>query len=110
MTEKEFLDRYDHDKEFTSSDGALYDTECAKLAWGDYGFKIVEEIEGDSHRWTQDVTTIFKVGDRHFAIDWDRGLTELQDNYYYNQPYEVVKQEKQIVVTEWVAKEKDGAK
>ena len=65
----------------------------------------VDEIKGYSGRWTQDVQTIIDIDGELWAIDWDRGLTECQENEFYNQPYRVVKREKQIVVTEYVALE-----
>lgn len=39
-----------------------------------------------------------------FNIDWERGLTERQENEFYEQPYEVVKEchEETIVVTNWI--------
>ena len=65
----------------------------------------VDEIEGDSGRWTQGVQTIIDIDGALWAIDWDRGLTEYQDNEFYNQPYRVVKRERQIIVAEYVAVE-----
>lgn len=50
------------------------------------------------------MTTIFKVSNRFFAIDWEQGLTECQENFYNEQPYEVIKKEKVVTVTEWVKK------
>lgn len=66
------------------------------------GFEI-ETIKGDIGRWTMHMTTIIQLGDRTFAINWERGLTEMQENSYMDQPYEVEKvaQEKVVVVTEW---------
>jgi hypothetical protein len=52
------------------------------------GYEVDSEY-GDNRRWSRAVTTIVKLGERHFAIDWDEGLTEYQDNEFYNQPYEV---------------------
>ena len=63
----------------------------------------VDRIEGDSGRWTQHVQSILDIDGDLWAISWQRGLTECQDNEFYNQPYKVVKQEKQIVVTEYIA-------
>jgi hypothetical protein len=41
-------------------------------------------------------------------VEWEEGLTENQENEFYNQPYEVEKKtyEKTITVTEWVSKNK----
>lgn len=64
----------------------------------------VETEHGDNRRWTRSVTTIVKLCDRYFAIDWEEGLTEYQDSEFYDQPYEVRKEEevKTIIVASWV--------
>lgn len=50
------------------------------------------------------MTTIVQVADRYFKINWERGLTEYQENSYYNQPKEVVphEYEKTITVRDWI--------
>ena len=64
----------------------------------------VETIDGDDNRWTRNVRTIVKVQDRFFAIDWQRGLTECQEDCYLDQPIEVRKHTypQTIMVTEWL--------
>lgn len=63
---------------------------------------------GDDGRWTRSVTSIIVLNDRYFAVDWEQGLTELQENEFWNQPYEVEKKtfQKTIIVTEWIKKNK----
>jgi len=63
----------------------------------------VDQEEGDEGRWERYMTSIAKLGDRYFAVNWSRGLTEYQENSFYEQPYEVEKKtyEKTITVTEW---------
>lgn len=61
-----------------------------------------DEIEGDIGRWDQAITTIIKLNDEFWAIDWQRGLTEYQENYFGDQPRQVRPVEKTIVVREWV--------
>lgn len=56
----------------------------------------IDNINGDIGRWTQDVQTIIKVGEDLWAIDWERGLTVIQENLFYEQPYRVVRKEMQI--------------
>lgn len=60
--------------------------------------------KGECRRWQMSVKSIIKLCDRYFAIDWERGLTEMQENEFFEQPYEVkkVEYEKLIKVTEWV--------
>ena len=69
----------------------------------------IDDIEGDIGRWTQSIESIVELCGKYFSLCWERGLTEHQENLFYNQPYEVKKHkyEKTITVTEWVAKEKD---
>lgn len=66
---------------------------------GDYEF--VNEIEGELNRWTQDMRTIFRVDDDYWCIPWQRGLTEYQENEFYDQPYRVAPKTEQIVVTRY---------
>lgn len=67
------------------------------------GYDVNTEY-GDNRRWSRSVTTIVELEGRFFSIDWEEGLTECQENEYYNQPVEVKKNiyEKTITVTEWV--------
>ena len=47
----------------------------------------------------QEVETIFEVGDRLFAVNWDRGLTEQQENDFDDaEVYEVERKEKIIFI------------
>lgn len=66
----------------------------------------IERIVGDNRRWQREVRSICELGDRAFAVDWQEGLTECQENEFWEQPYEVVKKEHEetIKVTEWVKK------
>ena len=95
MTEQEFLNKV--------NSGELFDEdELEKLAtencWE------IDRISNGKGRWEEYMTTIFKVSNRFFAIDWEQGLTECQENFYNEQPYEVIKKEKVVTVTEWVKK------
>lgn len=99
MTEKEFLQRYDNKEEFTES-------ELADLR------DDLEEVGtsyGDNRRWLRTAITIFKIEGRYFALEWEEGLTEMQENQYYNQPYEVYPTEKvqTITVIAWNKKEEN---
>lgn len=77
-----------------------YELKC--LAYGDsdlgeYGW--VDEVGYDSGRWSQSMKTIFKVGDDFWAVPWQRGLTECQENEFYAQPYRVIKKTRVIAET-----------
>lgn len=66
----------------------------------------IERIVEDNRRWQREVRSICQLGGRTFAVDWQEGLTECQENEFREQPFEVVKNEyeKTIKVTEWVKK------
>lgn len=66
---------------------------------------LIEEIEGDDHRWQREVSIVFEIQGRYFRLDYMKGLTENQEDDFYEQPYEVIKKEKTIVVNYWVKKE-----
>jgi hypothetical protein len=81
----------------------LSERELSSLVWE---FEEVDREYGDNRRWTRSVTSIIIINDRFFRVEWENGLTESQENEFYNQPYEVEKKtyEKTITVTEWVSK------
>lgn len=60
--------------------------------------------EGDKGRWTKSIESIVDLDGRYFSIIWECGLTEYQENEFWNQPVEVRKHtyEKIIKVTEWI--------
>ena len=78
----------------------LTEKELEKMLWS---FKEIDTSYGENRRWNRSVRTILEIGGRYFALDWDEGLTECQENEFFNQPVEVKKREytKTIVVTEW---------
>ena len=96
-----FCSRYDAGEKFNEDELNYMAFDCIQ----------VDEIEGDRGRWTMGMTTVFECDGRHFAIDWNSGLTEYQENEFYNQPYEVELREKTVTVREWVSikKEKNDA-
>lgn len=56
------------------------------LEWLDH----FDEDEGDDGRWDRPVTTYCKTRDgRFFRVEWSKGLTEYQEDWYGNQPVEV---------------------
>lgn len=74
----------------------LSECELRELCWSDY---VVDEIEGDDHRWQREIETIIDVDGQLYAIDWMRGLTEYQESEFWDQPYKVKKVEKEITQT-----------
>ena len=71
----------------------LTEEELEYCAWGDVGNPI-DEVEGGSGRWSQSMSTIFEIDGQLYCIDWERDLTEYQENEYRNQPYKVRREEK----------------
>jgi len=98
MTNTEFLNKFDVGEKFSED-------ELREIGWGESpdGSKYVDEEEGEDHRWQREMTTIFSVDGRTFALNWMKGLTECQESDYESQPYEVKKEEyqKTITVTKW---------
>lgn len=62
-------------------------------------YEEIDLVEGDCSRWTQDMETIIQVGNDLWAIPWDRGLTECQENGFWEQPYRVERKERIITQT-----------
>ena len=61
----------------------LTEDELSELA-AEYSIK---EVEGGRGRWTVDTKSIVKLHDQYYAINWQKGLTEMQPSMFYNQPY-----------------------
>lgn len=76
----------------------LTETERKYCAWGEVG-EYVDEIEGEDHRWDREMKTIFKICEKYYAIDWRKGLTEMQENGYWDDPYEVERKEEIVTHT-----------
>ena len=68
-----------------------------------FDFNEVDQIVGEDSRWSRFISTIVEIGGRTFMVDWDMGLTEMQEHEFYNQPVEVKKHEyeKTVKVVEW---------
>ena len=84
----------------------LSEAELKAIVWGGYrycntplgDYEFVDEVEGDRGRWTQRVQTIIRVEQDLWCVLWEAGLTEEQEDMFYEQPYKV--QRKERVVTE----------
>ncbi|MCM1259647.1 MAG: hypothetical protein NC182_01725 [Prevotella sp.] len=96
--EKRFLEKFDNGEEFTEE-------ELSDLTWQ---FAEEETIYGENGSWTREATTIFKIDDRYFALEWEEGLTECQENEFYDQPYEVVLELKTEVITKKIWNKKEA--
>lgn len=97
---KETLYKLDNEENLT-------DEELSKLV---YNYSISEE-DIEQGRWTMSTYTVCKLADRYFGIDWQRGLTEYQDDSFPYPPKEVKKHtyEKTVTVTEWIPVKKENS-
>ena len=92
MTNEEFLQRYDSGKPNFTED------EIEKMAYEEFG-NWVDTAEGRKHRWYREIKTIFEVEGRLFAVNWNEGLTEQQENDFDDsEVYEVERKEKIIFI------------
>lgn len=80
----------------------LTEKELKRLA---YEYEI-EKIVYDKNRWTMPISSVCKLLDRYFMVEWQEGLTEYQEDEFLDQPYEVELQQYQKVtnVRRWVKK------
>lgn len=100
MTNEEFLQRYDTGKPNFTED------EIKKMAYEEFG-RYVDFVKGAQRRWVQEVETIFEVDGRLFAVGWDRGLTEMQENdFNCAEVYEVKRKER--VIFDYIRLHKKG--
>lgn len=44
---------------------------------------------GENGRWTRPVYDIIQLGNRYYSLAWEKGLTEYQENSFFNQPERV---------------------
>jgi len=87
----------------------LTEEELISLSFGyESDTKNVAEMEGNDHRWYREVTTVFYFKgypSELWAIEWGKGLTEMQENQVFDNPYRV-KEVRKTVTTEVVTYEK----
>lgn len=57
----------------------------------------IQSEYGENRRWQRSVHDVIELCGRYFALDWDEGLTELQEDSFFKQPYEVFKTTKIVV-------------
>lgn len=54
-----------------------------------YECEEVSKVYGDKLRWVHCVTSVVLIKGKKFGIQWNEGLTEMQEDEFYNQPYEI---------------------
>lgn len=78
--------------------------EVEKAVWN---LQEVKTIKGENNRWSQSCEIILKVEGKLYSLEYDRGLTENQENEYYPQiAEEVAEVEETIKVKKFVGIEK----
>lgn len=91
---------------------ALTESDCMSLAYGDNykgseldnDYELITTEDGEDDRWTRGMDTIFKLGeDEYWCIPWRKGLTECQEDEFWDDPYRVKKIVKTVQVEEWIA-------
>lgn len=102
------MDNYEKEMlEIIDSDVNLTERQLRELV---FEFKVVDRRYGENRRWSRTNTYVVEIGERYFSINWEEGLTENQENEFYEQPVEVMRKtyEKIITVTEWVKKQEQN--
>lgn len=61
-------------------------------------FKYETEYK-EAHRWRRQVITYCKFHDKFYACKWEQDMQE--DEWYGDQPYEVVPKEKTVIIRTW---------
>ena len=68
----------------------------------DDDYEFIKAEEDEELDWTRCMRTIFKLGkDEYWCIPWERGLTEEQDNEFFDDPYRVKKVVKTVQIETW---------
>lgn len=85
----------------------LEDYELEEIAFesqygGLFADNFVEVIKKDDTRWFKNMTTILKIDGELYAVDWAKGLTEMQkDSFWGGRGYKVRKTERIITITDY---------
>lgn len=101
MTIQKVFEKLDCDEDFTKK-------ELKEIC---YNFIPYETIyEDNNRRWSRTVTNIYSdiISSRYFALTYDQGLTEDQEDEFYEQPREVQKRviTRTVEVIDWINKPK----
>ena len=63
-----------------------------------YNFDEIHREEGEDRRWSKSVLSVVDIEGELYAIEWEQGLTENQENEFYNQPYPVELKTEEVVI------------
>lgn len=95
-------DKYLKDKILNKKE--LTEIEVKEIIREDCDIERIESYPCDESRWGIIEEVIIKVNDRYFCLSYERGKTEMQDDYFWGQTAEEVVS-KEVVITQWVKKE-----
>ena len=82
----------------------LSEPEIREVLWS---FDRVYEEEGEDRRWSKTMLTVVNIDGELYAIEWEKGLTENQENSFWEQPYPVELKEEEITITKTTVVKKD---
>lgn len=109
MEDEDFKQIYDKLIKGEKLDEEELSTLAFETEWAGKGVRKIETTYGEPRRWVRSAHTIVELFGRYWRIDWDEGLTEMQDYVFWEQPVEVAPK-KEIVpvheVTKWIEVER----
>lgn len=82
----------------------LAEGEISEILWNN------EEVyveEGEDRRWSKSMLTVVKIDEKLYAIEWEKGLTEMQEDEFYEQPYPVNMEKREVVTIKTFITRKD---
>jgi hypothetical protein len=64
----------------------------------------IETMYGENRRWLRSNESIVKTDNKYYLLTWEEGLTECQENEFYDQDAPEVKQvEETVIIKKWVS-------
>lgn len=100
---KEFLEWYDCGKPESNFEEIYEYKNPGRMLLSEW--EPEETIRGEDRRWNVWIDKIYKINDRYFMAGYDHGLTEIQEDEYWDT--DIVEVEKKPIVKvihEWVEK------
>jgi len=71
----------------------------------DIAYNSLYDEEGEDRRWSRSMFSVGEIEGKFYGVVWEKGLTENQDNEFWEQEVDEVKEvkeEKTIIVTKWI--------
>ena len=75
------------------------DVDLSESELNELVYYSVKDIEGEDRRWSRRVTSILDIDGETYILNWERGLTEYQENSFHYQPRKVKIEKTTKVVT-----------